>query len=165
MARKIIKCKLNEKSIQSAIDELNKYKENLIRKNKIFVDKLAEIGLNVVQITMESIPNEEKGSYYTETILGLQGKMFFLSSFRQVLLTERTLIHCPLVSRMELEHIPVKHMHMTRTDGGILIKVDRSIIPMVTGLTCQCIMQKKLLSWLFIQLQRKYFLIFKDGTR
>ena len=56
MARKIIKCGLNKKSIQSAIDELNKYKENLIRKNKIFIDKLAEIGLNVVQVTMESIP-------------------------------------------------------------------------------------------------------------
>lgn len=73
MARKIIKCKLNEKSIQSAIDELNKYKENLIRKNKIFVDKLAEIGLNVVQVTMESIPDEEKGSYYTETINNSSG--------------------------------------------------------------------------------------------
>lgn len=68
MAKKVIKCGLNTKSIQNAIDELNKYKENLIRKNKIFVNKLAEIGLNVIQVTMESIPDEEKGSYYTETI-------------------------------------------------------------------------------------------------
>ena len=91
--------------------------------------------------------------------------MFFLSSFRQVLLTERTLIHCPLANRMELEHIQVKDMHMTRTDGGTLIKVDRSIIPMVTGLTCQCITQKKLLFWLFTQLQKKFFPVRKVDTR
>ena len=91
--------------------------------------------------------------------------MYFLLNFQQVLLTEQTHIHYPLASRMELAHIQVKDMHMIRTDGGTLIKAGRSIIPTVTGLTCQCIMQKKLLFWLFIRLQKKYFPVRKVDTR
>ena len=74
MAKKL-SISLSEKSIQNAIKELNQYKEDLKRKNPILVDKLSKIGLEVVQQTMESVPDEEKGSYYTEIINNSQGDM------------------------------------------------------------------------------------------
>ena len=48
MARKIIKFKLNNKSIQSAVDELGKYRQSLIDKNTEFVRRLAELGIPVI---------------------------------------------------------------------------------------------------------------------
>lgn len=73
MAKKVIKCGLSQKSIQNAISEIRKYQQALQRKNQIFIDRLAKEGLQVVQTTMESIPSEEKGSYYTEIINNSQG--------------------------------------------------------------------------------------------
>ena len=64
---------LSQSSIRQAIDELNQYKESLKRKNEIFVDRLSKIGLDVVQQTMEAIPDEEKGPYYTEIINNSSG--------------------------------------------------------------------------------------------
>lgn len=72
MAKKI-SISLSQSSIQSAIDELNKYKNNLQRKQEIFIERLAKEGLQVIQSTMESIPDEEKGSYYTEIVSNSQG--------------------------------------------------------------------------------------------
>lgn len=60
-------------SIQAAIDELKQYQRDLQRKQQIFIDRLAKEGLQVVQSTMESIPDEEKGSYYTEILNNSQG--------------------------------------------------------------------------------------------
>lgn len=59
---------LSQKSVNEAIKEIEKYKQNLIRKQQIFVERLAKAGLEVVQQTMESVPEENKGSYYTEVI-------------------------------------------------------------------------------------------------
>ena len=73
MSKKTIKCNLSRKSIQNVIDELNKYKSELQRKNQIFVQKLADAGILVIRETMESIPTEEKGSYYTEIINNSNG--------------------------------------------------------------------------------------------
>lgn len=73
MAKKIIKCGLSQQSIQNAISEIRKYQQELQRKNQILIDRLAKEGLQVVQATMESIPSEEKGSYYTEIINNSQG--------------------------------------------------------------------------------------------
>lgn len=70
---KKISISLSEKSIQNAIKELNQYKDGLWRKNQILVDKLSKIGLEVVQQTMESVPDKEKGSYYTEILNNSQG--------------------------------------------------------------------------------------------
>lgn len=73
MAKKVIKCGLSQQSIQNAISEIQKYRDELQRKNQILIDRLAKEGLQVVQTTMESIPSEEKGSYYTEIINNSQG--------------------------------------------------------------------------------------------
>ena len=72
MAKKI-SISLSQSSIQAAIDELNKYKNSLQRKQQIFIDRLAKEGLQVIRSTMESIPDEEKGSYYTEIVNNSQG--------------------------------------------------------------------------------------------
>lgn len=66
---KKIKISLNSKSIQNAINQINAYQIKFQQKNEVFIQKLADIGLNVIQSTMESIPDDdEKGSYYTEII-------------------------------------------------------------------------------------------------
>lgn len=72
MKRKI-SISLSQGSIQNAIKEIEAYKRKLQRKNQIFIDRLSKIGLDVVQATMESIPAEEKGSYYTEIVNDSQG--------------------------------------------------------------------------------------------
>lgn len=73
MPKKTININLSKKSIDDAIKQLNQYKDDLERKNQIFIDRLAKIGLTTVQQTMESIPGEEKGSYYTEIINNSEG--------------------------------------------------------------------------------------------
>lgn len=75
MTKKTIKISLSQKSIQSAISEIKKYQNDLQRKNQILIDRLSKIGLDVVQSTMESIPAEEKGSYYTEIINNSHGNI------------------------------------------------------------------------------------------
>lgn len=72
---KRIKCSLNQKSIQNAIDQLKSCQNELKSKNELFVKRLSELGLEVVQSTIESIPDEEKGSYYTEIINDKQGNI------------------------------------------------------------------------------------------
>lgn len=72
MAKKI-KMNLSESSIQAAIDELEKYKQNLTLKCQILVDRLAKEGLQVVQATMESVPDIDRGSYFTEVINNSDG--------------------------------------------------------------------------------------------
>lgn len=64
---------LSKSGIQNAINEVRKYQRELQRKNPIFIDRLSKIGLDVIQATMESIPTEEKGSYYTEVVNNSQG--------------------------------------------------------------------------------------------
>ena len=70
---KKIRFQLSHASIQKAIQEVKQYQNGLQRKQQIFIDRLAKIGLNVVQQTMESISEDEKGSYYTEIINNSQG--------------------------------------------------------------------------------------------
>ena len=67
MAKKI-SISLSQKSIQNAIKEIEAYKREFQRNNQIFIDRL-----DVVQATMESIPLEEKGSYYTEIVNNSRG--------------------------------------------------------------------------------------------
>lgn len=69
MAKRTININLFDSgSIDKAIQEIRHYQNNLQRKVQIFVDRLAREGLQVVRSTMESIPDEEKGSYYTEIV-------------------------------------------------------------------------------------------------
>lgn len=74
MAKKI-RMNLSHKSIQRAIDEIENYRKELKRKNQIFVEKLSRIGINVIRETMESIPDEEKGKYYVESLNNSSGDM------------------------------------------------------------------------------------------
>lgn len=74
MARKTIKIDLSDgKSLDNAIKQIQEYQKNLPRKVQILIDRLAKEGLQVVQSTMESVPDEEKGSYYTEIVNNSKG--------------------------------------------------------------------------------------------
>lgn len=48
MAKKKIKFGLSQKSIQNAISEIRKYQQNLIDRNELFVRRLTEIGIPVI---------------------------------------------------------------------------------------------------------------------
>ena len=66
---KKIKINLFEsRSLDKAIQEIRQYQNSLPRKVQTFIGRLAKEGLQVVQSTMESVPDEEKGSYYTEIV-------------------------------------------------------------------------------------------------
>lgn len=65
---KTIQVSLSQTSIQAAIKELDKYKNSLEMKCQVFVNRLAQEGLQVVQVTMQSISDNDKGGYYTEII-------------------------------------------------------------------------------------------------
>ena len=65
------KIKINlfdSRSLDKAIQEIRQYQNSLPRKVQTFIDRLAKEGLQVVQSTMESVPDEEKGPYYTEIV-------------------------------------------------------------------------------------------------
>lgn len=74
MAKKI-KMNLSASSIQTAIDELEKYKQSIADKNALFVKKLADIGIETVKSTIASIPSEEAGKYNTEVMLNKNGNI------------------------------------------------------------------------------------------
>ena len=48
MSKKIIKCSLNQKSIQNAIDQLKVYQTGLNNKNELFIRRLAELGIPII---------------------------------------------------------------------------------------------------------------------
>ena len=48
MSKKIIKCSLNQKSIQNAIDQLKVYQTELNNKNELFIQRLAELGIPII---------------------------------------------------------------------------------------------------------------------
>lgn len=61
------------KSLDNAIKQIQEYQKNLPRKVQILIDRLAKEGLQVVQSTMKYVPDEEKGSYYTEIVNNSKG--------------------------------------------------------------------------------------------
>ena len=73
MAHKVIKMGLSSSSIQQAIKQLQEYENALKRKTRILVDKLAKEGIQVIRATMQSIPTDEKGAYYTEVMNTTKG--------------------------------------------------------------------------------------------
>lgn len=69
MTKKVIKCGLSQKSIQSAISELRKYQNDLQRKNQLFVERLSNEGINVIHTTMRNVDlGEDEWSYSAESI-------------------------------------------------------------------------------------------------
>lgn len=62
---KKISIRLNEKSIQKAIDELNQYKRNLRSKNDEFVRRLAELGIPVINQNISAAAGDSDKSHNT----------------------------------------------------------------------------------------------------
>lgn len=48
MSKRVIKCNLNQKSIQNAIKQLETYQNSLRDKNELFVKRLCELGIPVI---------------------------------------------------------------------------------------------------------------------
>lgn len=48
MSRRVIKCGLSQKSIQNAINQLKSYQNELKNKNELFVRRLAELGIPII---------------------------------------------------------------------------------------------------------------------
>ena len=61
------------KSLGNAIRQIQDYRKDFPRKVQILIDRLAKEGLQVVQSTMKYVPDEEKGSYYTEIVNNSKG--------------------------------------------------------------------------------------------
>lgn len=76
MSRKTLKINLfDDKELNNAIKWINNYQKTFPRKLQILIDRLAKEGLQVIQTTMESVPDEEKGSYYTEIVNNSKGEI------------------------------------------------------------------------------------------
>ena len=76
MPKKTVKFNLfDDKELNNAIKWLQNYQKNFRRKVQILIDRLAKEGLQVIQTTMESVPSEEKGSYYTEIVNNSKGEI------------------------------------------------------------------------------------------
>lgn len=91
MSRKI-SIRLDEKSIQKAIDELNQYKADVKRKNEEFVQKLAEIGIPVIDQNIASAAGDSDKSHntsikvnsfgdYSQAVLTVEGKDLLFIEF------------------------------------------------------------------------------------
>lgn len=91
MSRKI-SIRLDEKSIQKAIDELNQYKADVKRKNEEFVRKLAEIGIPVIDQNIASAAGDSDKSHntfikvnsfgdYSQAVLTVEGKDILFIEF------------------------------------------------------------------------------------
>lgn len=66
---KKISISLSQKSIQNAIAELRKYQNDLQRKNQLFVERLANEGINVIHTTMRNVDlGEDEWNYSAESI-------------------------------------------------------------------------------------------------
>ena len=69
MGKRVINVRLSPEGIQSAIDELNRYKRDLNRKMEIIRDRMSKLGIDVIRQTMQEIPDSnEAGEWYTEAI-------------------------------------------------------------------------------------------------
>ena len=62
---KKISISLSQSSIQAAIDELNKYKDDFIDKNELFVRRLAEIGIPVIDRNILSAAGDSEKEHNT----------------------------------------------------------------------------------------------------
>lgn len=65
MAKKVIKCGLSQKSIQNAISEIRKYQEVLLDKNQLFVQKLCELGIPVIDQNIAAAQGDSDKNHNT----------------------------------------------------------------------------------------------------
>lgn len=70
-----ITVKLSASGLADAIAEVEQYANDLKRKTQILVDRLAKLGIEVIDQQMAIVPSEEKGYYYTEVMANSQGDM------------------------------------------------------------------------------------------
>lgn len=66
MAKRVFNVKLSDASIDKCIDNLRKYQRSLDEKMKLFMDALADIGIEVIHSTVSAIPPEELRDYEVE---------------------------------------------------------------------------------------------------
>ena len=62
---KTIKCTLSQKSIQNAIDEIKNYQKSLRNKNEIFIKRLCELGIPVIDQNILSAQGDSDKSHNT----------------------------------------------------------------------------------------------------
>lgn len=65
MAKKTIKLGLSQKSIQNAIEEIRKYQQELSNKNGLFVQKLCELGIPVIDQNIASAQGDSDKNHNT----------------------------------------------------------------------------------------------------
>lgn len=65
MSRKVIKFGLNQKSIQDAIKQLEDYKTGLRNKNELFVRRLAELGIPVIDQNIMMLQGDSDKNHNT----------------------------------------------------------------------------------------------------
>lgn len=63
--RKTIKCRLNSSSIQNAIKELQSYQNSLRSKNELFVQRLAELGIPVIEENIAAAQGDSDKNHNT----------------------------------------------------------------------------------------------------
>ena len=65
MAKRIIKFRLSQQSIDDAIRQVEQYKRDLARKNALFIEKAMEHGIEILGVEMSTIPNPTGTSAYS----------------------------------------------------------------------------------------------------
>lgn len=76
---KTITIELSQKSVQNAINELRQYRRDLEARIGDFLSRLADVGIEVVHATMDSVPPNDRGEYIvvpdTSSPLGIAIKL------------------------------------------------------------------------------------------
>lgn len=63
MGKHVLNIELNEKSINEAIAYLKKYESSIDEKVEVLIDRLAEVGINVINAVMMSVAPVDRGEY------------------------------------------------------------------------------------------------------
>lgn len=92
MAKRTISCTLSEKSLRQAMGQLKQYQERLDNRNKIFVTRLAQLGIPIVHENVTMAQGDSDKPYntyirvvslkgYSEAKLVLQGRQVSFIEF------------------------------------------------------------------------------------
>lgn len=89
---KTIKMNLSEGSIQNAVKELERYKQSLISKNDLFVQRLSEVGIPVIDANIAAAQGDSDKSHntyiklnsfgsYSRAVLVVEGRDLLMIEF------------------------------------------------------------------------------------
>ena len=70
---KILKSNLSNRSIQNLIKELEEYKDVIVDKNDLFIKKLAETGIPVIELNISSVQGDSNKNHNTYIKLNSYG--------------------------------------------------------------------------------------------